>query len=174
MDECKLLEPSVKLKEQLSEFKEEFLELGEEIPGSSGLADASSIEDWLLHLAEFRSWESVPKNRIPGIIYLLERESDHKILGITNLRLGLNEALLNYGGHIGYAVRPSERRQGYGVQMLQKTLGKAVAEGIQKVLVTCDDDNFGSIKVIELNGGILEDKRVNGDKLTRRYWIDAG
>ena len=84
--------------------------------------------------------------------------------------------MFNYGGHIGYFIRYSKWNKGYGSKMLSMTLERAKKLGLKKVLITCNDDNFASIKVIEKNGGILENKvtnNINGKELlTRRYWIE--
>jgi predicted acetyltransferase len=84
--------------------------------------------------------------------------------------------LLRVGGHIGYVVVPEFRRQGYATTILRLALRIAYDSlGIQRVLVTCDDDNVGSIRTIENNGGVLEEV-ISGpdlDKPKRRYWIDA-
>jgi predicted acetyltransferase len=93
-------------------------------------------------------------------------------VGRISLRHELIGNLLNYGGHIGYDVRPSMRRRGFGTQQLALCLQEARERGFTRVLITCDDDNLGSIRIIEANGGVLEDKRDNGrPTLTRRYWI---
>ena len=88
-------------------------------------------------------------------------------LGRIAIRHELNDFLLDVGGHIGYDVRPSRRREGHATAMLQHALGWAHGLGIDPALVTCDDDNVGSIRVIEAAGGVLED--VRGVK--RRYWV---
>lgn len=99
-----------------------------------------------------------------------------KFIGVINIRTELTPRLLNYGGHIGYAVNPRYWKQGYGTKILELGLLRAKELGIKdKVLITCDDDNIGSYKIIEKNGGILENKIENEDMgekfLTRRYWI---
>ncbi len=88
-------------------------------------------------------------------------------LGRIAIRHVLNDFLLDVGGHIGYDVRPSRRRQGHATRMLRSALSWASTLGIDTALVTCDDDNVGSIRVIESAGGVLED--VRGVK--RRYWV---
>lgn len=88
-------------------------------------------------------------------------------LGRISVRHRLTPFLLEVGGHIGYDVRPSARRQGHATAMLQATLPLAHSLGIERALITCDHDNIGSRKVIEANGGVLEDRR--GVKL--RYWV---
>ena len=93
--------------------------------------------------------------------------NEQEYLGRLAIRHRLTPTLLNFGGHIGYDVRPSARRRGHATAMLAEALPLAAKLGIDPVLVTCDDDNTGSKKVIEANGGVFEDQR--GVKL--RYWI---
>jgi predicted acetyltransferase len=88
-------------------------------------------------------------------------------VGRISLRHELNDQLRDFGGHIGYDVRPSRRREGHATRMLAAALAEAHAMGIQQALLTCDADNDGSRAVIELNGGVLEDQR--GHKL--RFWV---
>lgn len=88
-------------------------------------------------------------------------------LGRIAIRHELTDFLRDVGGHIGYDVRPTRRREGHATEMLKGSLPWALALGIDPALVTCDDDNVGSIRVIEHAGGELED--VRGTK--RRYWI---
>lgn len=90
-----------------------------------------------------------------------------RYLGRLGLRHRLTEHLLEIGGHIGYDVRPSQRRKGYATAMLVTALPSARALGIDAALVTCDVDNVGSRKVIEAAGGVLEDERAG--KL--RFWV---
>ncbi|MDT0201069.1 GNAT family N-acetyltransferase [Nocardioides sp. AE5] len=99
--------------------------------------------------------------------WLVEGET---YLGRIAVRHELNAFLADVGGHIGYDVRPSARRQGHATTMLRDVLPVAAGLGIDPALVTCDDDNTGSIKVIEACGGVLED--IRGYK--RRYWVPSG
>jgi predicted acetyltransferase len=92
---------------------------------------------------------------------------DDVVVGRISLRHTLTPWLLQVGGHIGYAVRPSARRRGYATAALGRMLPVAAGHGIDPVLVTCDQDNIGSRRTIEANGGVLED--VRGVK--RRYWV---
>ncbi|WP_405808303.1 GNAT family N-acetyltransferase [Streptomyces sp. NBC_00210] len=91
-------------------------------------------------------------------------------LGRLAIRHRLTPFLHELGGHVGYAVRPSARRRGHATAMLRDCLPYARTLGIESLLVTCDAGNVGSRKVIEANGGVLEDQR--GEK--RRYWIRTG
>ncbi len=98
---------------------------------------------------------------------------NNDVIGRYNLRHHLLPHLEKEGGHIGALIKTSERKKGYGSLGLSLTLSFAKALDLNKVLVTCDDDNVGSQKIIENNGGIYQDKgEVDGnDKLVRRYWI---
>lgn len=96
-----------------------------------------------------------------------------KFLGMASLRPELTEPLMKRGGNIGYAVRASERGKGYGRMILKLTLPHAGALGLEKVLITCHDENLGSIKIIEGAGGVLQDKiKIWGLPIPeRRYWL---
>jgi predicted acetyltransferase len=113
----------------------------------------------------------LPDEYVPYTDYWLVDNGEY--IGRVSIRHTLNDHLLNLGGHIGYDIRPSRRERGYGKKILELALPKAKELGIEKVLVTCDEANIASRKIIEANGGVLEDKRPNprggSDKL--RYWI---
>jgi predicted acetyltransferase len=97
---------------------------------------------------------------------------DGAVVGRSSIRFELNDHLLVQGGHIGYAVRPPYRRRGHATEILRQSVVVARASGVGRVLVTCDDDNLGSRKAIEANGGVLENVvDIDGVPL-RRYWID--
>jgi predicted acetyltransferase len=101
-------------------------------------------------------------------------DAERTILGVVNLRHTLNERLRDHGGHIGYGVRPSARRRGVATHMLALTLDEARRRRLPRVLLTCQNDNVGSIRVIERNGGVLESESDSqgGHGVRRRYWID--
>jgi len=100
--------------------------------------------------------------------------TDGRLLGVSNLRHRLTESLLRFGGHIGYGIRPSQRRKGYATRLLALTLEKAHGIGLTRVLLTCDKDNVASARVIERNGGQLENEAVIPEtgKIKLHYWID--
>jgi predicted acetyltransferase len=98
-------------------------------------------------------------------------ENDGNLVGRTSIRHELNDFLMSVGGHIGYGVRPSYRRQGFATEILRQSLTYIHGLGVAEVLVTCDEENLGSIKVIESQGGILENKVESDGTLKRRYWI---
>jgi predicted acetyltransferase len=116
--------------------------------------------------------KGLPEGYIPDTRYWLVDSGEY--IGRTSIRHSLTPYLLNTGGHIGYDIRPSMRRKGYGKKILELALPKARELGLDKVLLTCDETNEGSRKIIEANGGVFEDRRPNPeggpDKL--RYWIN--
>jgi predicted acetyltransferase len=118
--------------------------------------------------------ENLPPNNVPSTFLFAFDAS--RIVGRVSIRHELNDRLLRVGGHIGYVVVPEFRRQGYATAILRRSLEIAHRRlGIARVLVTCDDDNVGSIRTIEKNGGVLENVVTGPDlaKPKRRYWIDA-
>jgi predicted acetyltransferase len=95
------------------------------------------------------------------------------LVGRVSVRHTLNAYLAEVGGHIGYGVRPAYRGRGYATEILRQALIVARAEGVDRVLVTCDDTNAASAGAITRCGGVLEDVHVDaGGRPTRRYWID--
>jgi predicted acetyltransferase len=125
-------------------------------------------------LEERARGENLPPNHVPSTFLFAFVAS--RIVGRVSIRHELNEFLLRVGGHIGYVVVPEFRRQGYATAILRQSLEIAHDQlGIARVLVTCDDDNIGSIRAIEKNGGVLENV-VSGPDLARpkrRYWIEV-
>jgi predicted acetyltransferase len=99
-----------------------------------------------------------------------DTSAEEEVVGFLALRHELNAWLLEEGGHIGYAVRPSRRRQGHATRALGLAVRRSAELGLDRVLVTCDEDNLASARTIERNGGAYEDTR-NGK---RRYWIPTG
>jgi predicted acetyltransferase len=94
-----------------------------------------------------------------------------RVLGGIALRHELNDFLLNVGGHIGFSVRPAERRRGLAGWALAETLERARRMGLPRVLITCRVANTASRRTIERAGGVFEDIRGSDDDPVRRYWV---
>jgi predicted acetyltransferase len=111
-------------------------------------------------------------NNVPETEYWLINGDEY--IGRVSIRHELNKELLMHGGHIGYAIRPSQRKKGYGVKILELGLEKARELSLTRVLLTCDSTNVGSRKIIESHGGILENEveGKTGESTKLRFWID--
>jgi len=145
----------------------------EKIVPNAAKRDSMSFKELINKWKEYESESIYEKGLVPSSIYFLMDE-DKIIYGAIDIRHELNDYLLRYGGHIGYGIRPSQRRKGYASQMLTLALPIAKELGINKALITCDKSNVGSAKTIMNNGGILENEVINGDEITQRYWIELG
>lgn len=108
---------------------------------------------------------------VPDSTYFALDTDRNRMVGAIVIRHDLNEYLLHFGGHIGYGIRPSERRKGYAPEMIKLSLRKCEDLGIQSVLIICDRDNIGSAKAIKNNGGVLENEVPHEGENLQRYWI---
>ena len=172
MDKIILVKPDLSYADEIIKYKEESLAESPIINGSAGLDRLSSIEDWLEELNKRSCEDTVPKGLVPSSTYLGVREKDNYIVGMIDIRHYLNEYLTQVGGHIGYGVRKTERNKGYAKQMLKLALEKCKELKIKKVLITCDEDNIASEKVILSANAKLEDIRNVDGENKKRFWID--
>ena len=172
MDKIILVKPDLSYADEIIKYKEESLAESPIINGSAGLDRLSSIEDWLEELNKRSCEDTVPKGLVPSSTYLGIREKDNYIVGMIDIRHYLNEYLTQVGGHIGYGVRKTERNKGYAKQMLKLALEKCKELKIKKVLITCDEDNIASEKVILSVNAKLEDIRNVDGENKKRFWID--
>jgi acetyltransferase len=172
MDKIILVKPDLSYADEIIKYKEESLAESPIINGSAGLDRFSSIEIWFEELKKRSCEDTVPKGLVPSSTYLGVREKDNYIVGMIDIRHYLNEYLTQVGGHIGYGVRKTERNKGYAKQMLKLALEKCKELKIKKVLITCDEDNIASEKVILSANAKLEDIRNVDGENKKRFWID--
>ena len=172
MEKIILVKPDLSYADEIIKYKEESLKESPLINGSAGLNRFSSIEDWLEELNKRSCEDTVPKGLVPSSTYLGVREKDNYIVGMIDIRHYLNEYLTQVGGNIGYGVRKTERNKGYAKQMLKLALEKCKELKIKKVLITCDEDNIASEKVILSANAKLEDIRNVDGENKKRFWID--
>lgn len=162
-----LRRPILADKETVLEMMAEFEQTQSAHDGGFWDAENFVYEEWLKNNQDHEMGINLPEGWVPGIQLVAFDESGHA-LGFLNLRLRLNKALLNFAGHIGYSICPSERGKGYAKEALRQGLQVAKEKNIKKALVTCSVGNPASRSVIVSNGGVFEDVR-NG---VERYWID--
>ena len=164
--DVELRKPRLEDKATILEMLADFEATGGRHDGFFGGADFV-YEDWLETIQLAEAGLGLPEGFVP-YIQLVAFSADGQAVGFLNLRLLLNDHLLQEGGHIGYSVRPSARGKGLAKGQLRQGLQVAKSKNIRQVLVTCDSDNVASRAVILANGGALED--IRGGK--ERYWID--
>ena len=172
MEKIILIKPNLSYADEITKYKEESLKENPLINGAAGLDNFSSIKDWLEELKKRSSEATVPEGLVPSSTYLGVREKDNYIVGMIDIRHYLNKYLTQVGGNIGYGVRKTERNKGYAKQMLKLALEKCKELKIKKVLITCDEDNIASEKVILSANAKLEDIRNVDGENKKRFWID--
>lgn len=172
----KLIHPTSKYSDDIMEMRNELLEKDKinYIHGAADLHEYSNVEEWIHHVELIRDPKTCPAGLVDSDVYLALREDDNRVIGIAELRHHINHPILGtWGGHIGYSVRPSERRKGYGKIILRLILDACSKFGIHDVLLTCNEKNIASEKTIISVGGIYE-KTVLAEQLNmnmKRYWI---
>lgn len=157
----KLVFPTQEYKDKAIDYIDEFYKYNSGINGTGAL-------DEYLKKADYKKWidkvqkdcdiANIQEPNVPKLTYFYVREDDDKIIGMINIRLALNEELRKEGGHIGYSVRPTERKKGYATEMLNLGVEICHRRGIKEILVACDKFNIASSRVIKNCGGILKEE----------------
>jgi predicted acetyltransferase/broad specificity phosphatase PhoE len=167
-----LIKPTVDLKEEYLSFYDEWLESKEDMVPWVIKKDPSNFEAMVQFLNDNEQGHNLPEGWVPDSTFWLINENK-RLLGVVNIRHRLTEILLNSGGHIGYGIRPSERRKGYATKLLSLALEKSKKLEIKKALVLCNEDNTGSFKTIINNGGIPDSDFIEEDgTIIKRFWIE--
>ena len=175
--DLKLREITVEDKEELIDFCKEVKKFDNEnmFEGLSNIknVDNCDFEEFIQELEKAKNIKEIKPHLVNQTTFILFDDND-RALGGVNVRHELNDNLLNHGGHIGVLIRPTERRKGYATKIISLALEKCKELGIDKVLVTCREDNIGSKKAIESNGGIYENSYYDekNNYTYRRYWIN--
>ncbi|WP_099156681.1 GNAT family N-acetyltransferase [Virgibacillus ndiopensis] len=164
----RLIRPSVEWEDEHRSYVEEW-GTSRMVPSSFDLSVNETYDAYLQALA---IREAGNEKWLPSTNYFLVDDND-KIVAMVDIRHKLNDFLRNVGGHIGYSTRPSERKKGYATFILAGALKKCKELDINQVLVTCDEDNIGSAKVIINNGGMEDESFTDTDgTVKRRFWIE--
>lgn len=164
-----LVTPGLWHKQDAFAYRQEHVDCGEgHIHGSGGLMKAADYESWLAKVTTAQT--AAQAGWVNCSTYFAF--TGGRLVGTVQIRHTLNDFLLFSGGHIGYGVRPAERRKGYAAAMLSLALGRCGPLGITAALVTCDKMNIGSQKTILKSGGVLENEVKEPDgNVVLRYWI---
>lgn len=173
MDDLILTRPDETMLDEITAYKQAMLDAGSSMDGTGSLRRHDAAQ-WLNHTRMLLRAETCPANWVTSTQFVCVRKSDGRIVGMIDLRHRFNDFLAEYGGHIGYSVRPDERRKGYAKWMLAHVLPEARKLGLTRVMVTCEEGNAGSQRTIESNGGVFERTTwLESEQITlRRYWIE--
>ncbi len=136
-----------------------------------GLGAYTTYDRWLQAMQARHAGTGLPEGYVRENFYLCY--DGGQLIGVFSLKFELTEYLLHYGGHVGYAVRPSARNRGLATRMLQHGCALARQLGFSRLLCVCDETNLASEKVIVKNGGELKDTQYDPEEgvAVRRYWI---
>ncbi|MDC4163119.1 GNAT family N-acetyltransferase [Mycoplasma bradburyae] len=167
-----LIKPDKTHKQVIVDMLEEWIEFNKQndVNNSPYAIFKNSYEDFDYYLDHLDNKDD-SNGMVADSTFFLYDEINNKALGAINIRHYLNDYLLNYGGHIGYGIRPSERQKGYATKILQLGLIKCKELNLDKILLVCDKNNIGSVKTIKNNHGILENEILQDNKVIQRYWI---
>ena len=168
-----LIQPSIACESEFQSMVEEFRAAGEERSQQDLDLIQNDFPAYVRRLDDAARGIGLKPGDVPCTTFWLVT-NDTQIFGESRLRHWLTPSLEHEAGNIGYAIRPSERRKGYGTRILALTLEKARDLGLDRVLLTCDTDNIGSARIIEKNGGKLASQGISNDsgKPISRYWIN--
>ena len=172
MEALRLLIPDESMMEEIRAYRQAMLDAGSSMDGTGSLRRLDAPE-WLEHCALMANEATVPEGRVQATQFVCMRESDGRIVGMIDVRHRFNDYLRAYGGHIGYSVRPDERRKGYASRMLALALPYCRELGLDRVMISCLVENEGSRRTILKNGGVY-DSTVHEPKENvdlERYWI---
>ncbi|WP_315120790.1 GNAT family N-acetyltransferase [uncultured Clostridium sp.] len=171
MTNLKLVFPTDEYREEWYSIIREIEDANEKMVPSALKGETDNYDEYLKNVKMYSEGINLPNDRVPADIFFLVHNGDNRILGAIDIRYALNDYLYNYGGNIGYGIRPTERRKGYAAEMLRMSLDICREKGLDKVLITCKKSNIGSSRTIIKNGGILENEVLENGELTQRYWI---
>ena len=173
MEEFILIRPTDEYASQIAEYRQEFLDSGDSMDGCGPLRRIEDPHEYLKLCKDYESEEDIPAHLVPATQFIFVRKSDNRLVGMLQVRHRFNDYLEKYAGHIGYSVRPSERRKGYAKEMLKIALPFCREIGLDKVLISCIDGNIGSEKTILANGGVYESTvhEPNDNVDLKRFWI---
>ena len=171
MNNLKLVSPSEEYREEWESIVKEIENAKERITPFALKGEATDYNEYLKNAKNNSLGVNLQNDRVPSDIFFLINNESKRILGAIDIRYSLNDYLYNYGGNIGYGIRPTERKRGYAIEMLKLALNICREKGMDKVLITCKSSNMASAKTMIKNGAVLENEVLEDDVLIQRYWI---
>lgn len=173
MDTIKLLLPAEGFLGQAWDYRRECEAADSDMDGCGPIDTSESARQWLADTRAYADPATVPEGKVQATQFLAVRASDGRLVGMLQVRHYFNEYLEKYAGHIGYSVRPSERRKGYAKEMLRLALPYCKSIGLDRVLIACEPGNPASRRTILANGGVYEcTVHEPGEDIDlERYWI---
>ena len=172
MDGYRLVIPDASMMAEIAAYRQAMLDAGSSMDGCGSLRRHENPADWLAYNELLSKKETAPKPWVPSTQYVYVREADGRIVGMLQVRWELNDYLRRYGGHIGYSVRPDERRKGLAAAMLAEALPGIRERGLTRVMISCLEENEASRRTIVKNGGVYDStvfEPVEGERLERYF-----
>lgn len=171
MEELRLVIPDITLADEIRAYRQEMLDALSSMDGTGTLRRHENPADWLAMNDRFANRDTVPEGWVQSTQFVCLR--GERLVGMIQVRHAFNDYLRDYAGHIGYSVRPSDRRKGVAAWMLGAVLPYCRQIGLQQVMVACEPDNPGSSRTILKNGGVygrtVHEPREDID--LEQYWI---
>ena len=165
-----LVFPAERYRDEWYDILDEIENAGETIVPYSLKMETDDYDAYLRIINDFSNGVNL-NGWVPADTFFLVDGENPRILGAVSIRYALNNYLFNFGGHIGYGVRPSERRKGCAAEMLRLALEVCRSKNMEKVLICCYKDNIASARTMLKNGAVLENEVREDDKTVQRYWI---
>ena len=156
-EKLELLIPTAQYADEYRSYRRDFIESGDSMDGAGPIRRIEDPYEWLAEIDKFRDPATVPEGWVESSQFIYVRQPEGRVVGMIQVRHRANKYIEKYAGHIGYSVRPSERRKGYATQMLKAVLPYCAKIGLDSVIVSCIDTNEASRRVILANGGVYEE-----------------
>ncbi|MBQ8210151.1 MAG: GNAT family N-acetyltransferase [Clostridia bacterium] len=168
-----LVEPSEEYAEQIAEYKQACLDANSSMDGCGPLRRCETTTDYIAECQKYTSPDTLPEGLVIATQFLYIRKDDNCLVGMIQVRHYFNDYLSEFGGNIGYSIKPNERRKGYATSMLNAVLPYCKEIGLDKILISCIDGNIGSEKTILNNGGVYESTVYGQNEKyhLKRFWI---
>ena len=174
MDQLMLLKPEKEYSEQISAYRQAFLDHGDPMEGTGTLYRMAEPQDWLTFVQSLSHPSTVPENWDVTTQYICVRPYDNRLVGMILVRHTLNPYLALFGGHVEFSVLPEDRGKGYATWMLRSVLPYCREFGLDRVILSCDPGWAAGKRVIEKNGGVFLEKVYDTEYETdvERWAID--